>query len=453
MQVTGEELMSIEQKNVRLFAISSSVASLLLFSALIMPRLTAESLQREAVQSQLPDSTMQEKSPSGGRAELGVVAAPSPGPGILVEAVLLGSPAELAGIQSGDFIMSIDDQGFSTPKEFYQTLELKQPSTQSKLVVWRSEIEFQVNIELVLAELAVIPERQAWIGMVLDMESLGPPTVRQVLPESPAARAGLKPQDIVLRFNGQALSSTRKLVELIEQLPAYSKVSLTVRRDGVEKKLDMIATSRIAAPWGWRHQAFQRLQDDLRWHIDNLPYQDHYEQRFQGWEQDLHETVQKLRREVQRLREELTSKTKELLKGRGEGNERPGNDAADKSIKISTGYQATAADPIIVSHSGRYVRTQPMLPNASVQTSAKTDASTAHGRFQYYGDYYQVARRPPHSHRSFRQPYRVHFPQQARPYYYYHFYPGDVYYGRLLYDDDPRLDILQRAYLWSDRTY
>ncbi len=61
--------------------------------------------------------------------------------------------------------------------------------------------------------------------------------VAQVMPDSPAAKAGLEEHDVITRFAGTPVKGPRELTELVERTAIGSKESITVIRDGKEKTL------------------------------------------------------------------------------------------------------------------------------------------------------------------------------------------------------------------------
>ena len=56
--------------------------------------------------------------------------------------------------------------------------------------------------------------------------------VGKVLPDSPAAKAGLKQNDVVTEINGQRVEGTTQFRRMIHEIPAGRPVQLTVWRDG-----------------------------------------------------------------------------------------------------------------------------------------------------------------------------------------------------------------------------
>jgi S1-C subfamily serine protease len=61
--------------------------------------------------------------------------------------------------------------------------------------------------------------------------------VKDVDEGSPAAKAGLKPGDVILRYQGQDVSSVAQLVRLVRETPPGRKVTIEVSRDGQSQKL------------------------------------------------------------------------------------------------------------------------------------------------------------------------------------------------------------------------
>ena len=62
--------------------------------------------------------------------------------------------------------------------------------------------------------------------------------VEKVMENSPAAAAGIQNNDVIVRFNGEEITSTRKLTRLVSEVAPDHKVSLTVLRNGREKDIN-----------------------------------------------------------------------------------------------------------------------------------------------------------------------------------------------------------------------
>jgi serine protease Do len=61
--------------------------------------------------------------------------------------------------------------------------------------------------------------------------------VGEVMPESPAAKAGVLPEDLVLSVNGDPIDDARDLTRTVSALPPSSSASLKIIRAGAEKTL------------------------------------------------------------------------------------------------------------------------------------------------------------------------------------------------------------------------
>jgi serine protease Do len=64
--------------------------------------------------------------------------------------------------------------------------------------------------------------------------------VTEVMPDSPAAEAGVQEQDVIVAFNGKSVNGPRALQEAVEQTTLGQRRTLTVLRDGKERKLDLV---------------------------------------------------------------------------------------------------------------------------------------------------------------------------------------------------------------------
>ncbi len=144
----------------------------------------------------------------------------------VVGTVLAGSPAERAGIQAGDRIVSIAGRDVETWEQAYMQV-MPRANKQIEAVVERagSRQSFSVTPDaqtrFEMGDIGVLPR------MV--------PQIRNVNPGSAAERAGLRVGDTILAVNGEP--ATRD--SLIKKINASAGVdlALTVRRDGREQQI------------------------------------------------------------------------------------------------------------------------------------------------------------------------------------------------------------------------
>ena len=92
--------------------------------------------------------------------------------------------------------------------------------------------------------------------------------INQVLPDTPAARAGLQRGDVLLSFNGREVRGVRELQLLVASTPIGVDVPVVVRRDGTSLTLQVALTERSddkqGAPAGQLddHWLGMRLKED-----------------------------------------------------------------------------------------------------------------------------------------------------------------------------------------------
>lgn len=112
-----------------------------------------------------------------------------------------------------------------------------------------------------------------WLGVALEAED-GSLEVEQVLPGSPAAKAGLKPEDVLLSSGKTALKNLADLQKLV-QSSGGKPLKLRVRREGKEITLEVKPEKREGRPAivigeggeaekGGKEQLRLRLQQRMR---------------------------------------------------------------------------------------------------------------------------------------------------------------------------------------------
>jgi serine protease Do len=91
---------------------------------------------------------------------------------------------------------------------------------------------------------------RGWLGVQIQemtpeiAGSLGLPNehgalVSDVTPDSPAAHAGVKQGDVILKFNGHEIDKLHDLPRLVAETPVHSKVDMTVWRGGSDDQLQV----------------------------------------------------------------------------------------------------------------------------------------------------------------------------------------------------------------------
>src|SRR5438105_6406872 len=68
--------------------------------------------------------------------------------------------------------------------------------------------------------------------------------VTDVVKDSPAEKAGLRKDDVILRFDGESVTSVRKLNRLVVESSPDQNVRLTISRGGSEQEISAMLTKR-----------------------------------------------------------------------------------------------------------------------------------------------------------------------------------------------------------------
>lgn len=169
--------------------------------------------------------------------------------GALVAGLEPGGPADKAGVQIGDIILSVNGQPVESSADLARLVASNKPGTQLNLEVWRNKQ--RVPIKVTTAEVPTPPSDKQGQSQDQKGESVGKAGLavseltkeqRRALEldhgvlvhrvEGAAAQAGIEPGDIILRFNNTPLKDVAQLRELIAKNAGQS-VALLVRRGPV----------------------------------------------------------------------------------------------------------------------------------------------------------------------------------------------------------------------------
>jgi len=161
--------------------------------------------------------------------------------GALVAAIEKGSPAEKAGLEPGDVILSIDGKTVETTGQLPATVAGKLPGESAHLQIWRKgktrDIDVKVGSfgEEKQASIDRQPSDKSRLGVAV--RPLTPEERRQadlkggVLVEQAggaAARAGIRPGDIIVSVNGQPVDDVDQLRGIIAK--SGKKAAILVER-------------------------------------------------------------------------------------------------------------------------------------------------------------------------------------------------------------------------------
>lgn len=167
--------------------------------------------------------------------------------GALVQAVEPGTPAEKAGIEAGDIVTRFNGRTIEKPADLSRQVAAAKPGTKATVQVFRRGAHKELSIDVASMDAPVAkdsrePNKPAKVAAsalglsVMDLSPAQRSELRQnggVLVEAaqgPAARAGLRPGDIILAANNVQIGSTKDFEAVLAKLEKDRPVSVLVRR-------------------------------------------------------------------------------------------------------------------------------------------------------------------------------------------------------------------------------
>ena len=162
--------------------------------------------------------------------------------GALIAQVGQDSPAERAGLQSGDIIVSFAEETIETSADLPHVVGLIAPGTEVTAVIVREGEEQTIRVEvggLGADEVARVTTGVAADGslsllgmtiteadpvMLSDLGLAGGVVISEVEPDSPADQAGVRAGDILTRFGSQPVSRVGDLSGVVDELTPGSSV-------------------------------------------------------------------------------------------------------------------------------------------------------------------------------------------------------------------------------------
>ncbi|HEY3897644.1 MAG TPA: DegQ family serine endoprotease [Chthoniobacter sp.] len=176
--------------------------------------------------------------------------------GALVAEVTPRSPAEKAGIKSGDVVVAVNGKKVEGPRELQLLVAGIAPGTKVDVKLVRDGAEKTVNVELAERPGNKVaandqPEKNGdpdvldgvTVGDIngetrkkFDLpEAASGVVITEIDPDSPSAEAGLKAGDVIHEINREPISSAKQAVELSEKVKTEKKVLLRVSTKGTSR--------------------------------------------------------------------------------------------------------------------------------------------------------------------------------------------------------------------------
>jgi C-terminal processing protease CtpA/Prc len=242
--------------------------------------------------------------------------------GLIVSDVQQDSAAAQAGLRSGDQIVAVDGRGVSSQQQLFSFLS-GQSGRPIPITVYRSGR--QINLQLSPQQSQQGSGDVAWLGVFLqDSQSAqGGAQIAQIYPAGPAARAGLRPGDVIVSVNNQRIEGSSDLISTIEAEQPGSRAEVAIIRNNQQMNLPITLGSRDSFAWGGQREDQGGGQSSNNQygqssqygpsggqfdHFANLPpfaMQLEHERRMYEQHQRIETEIAKLQDEVRQLREAI----------------------------------------------------------------------------------------------------------------------------------------------------
>jgi regulator of sigma E protease len=160
----------------------------------------------------------------------------------VVGAVLARSPAERAGIQPGDRIVSVAGHGVDTWEQFSIAVGSR-PNREVPIGLLRNGLDVTLRVTPVPPP----GESRFEIGDIGVLPNVHP-HVPSVNPGEPAARAGIKPGDVIVSVAGEPINFATQLKEAIAKR-AGQTIAISILRDGSPLQIQAVPEKRGDIGW------------------------------------------------------------------------------------------------------------------------------------------------------------------------------------------------------------
>jgi serine protease Do len=156
--------------------------------------------------------------------------------GVFIVDVMDGTPAQTAGMKSGDLVVAFEERPVTETRVLQRLIAASAPGKDVQLTVLRPDGRRRVDVRLAPMPRTVVGERiGAEFGFVVRDPEPGVSSalsVSVVVPKSSADRGGLQVGDVILQVNERAVATRDALREGLADAGLEAPLRLTVRREG-----------------------------------------------------------------------------------------------------------------------------------------------------------------------------------------------------------------------------
>lgn len=184
-----------------------------------------------------------------------LAAPPDPDAGLVVVGVEAGGPAAQAGIVRGDVILSVNGRPVNTFADWQTATAAAQPNRGAEITLRHGDEVKTVTVTPDARNGRLHWGLQLYVDGAFDSFGEGPfgfrfrtppglleggAVVVEVVPDGPAAQAGLRVGDRIVAVDGERLGLAADLAERIAGYRPGDTVTLTIMRDGREQEVEVM---------------------------------------------------------------------------------------------------------------------------------------------------------------------------------------------------------------------
>ena len=166
--------------------------------------------------------------------------------GVLIAEALEDTPAEKAGLKSGDIILKMNDKDVKNNVSFRNSVSLIKPGTKIKLTILRGDKEKEITVKVGSKADSLLAKGSSEIGQkfVLQVQDLTkelarrfgykPDTgviVTEVIESSSADKVGIKPGMLILSVNRQEVNSVKEFNDALKKSARTKEAVLLIKYD------------------------------------------------------------------------------------------------------------------------------------------------------------------------------------------------------------------------------
>ena len=144
------------------------------------------------------------------------------------------SPAARAGLTAGDVLTELDGKPVAGPASVRDLLIGKASGDSVKVVVVRQDAKVETNVALAAVSRPMVGGRRAVMGVRMAPGDADGAHIDQVTSGMPAAAAGVKAGDVIVRINDRPINGPDRMAETLGSHKPGDLVWLTVKRRQAE---------------------------------------------------------------------------------------------------------------------------------------------------------------------------------------------------------------------------